>query len=126
MLAVARSPNFKDVENFGPRHDSSLGYVRESKKTLISMLGVSEDIIVNTPRSKCLDASEKYYMNSVQDEDAFFAFVSSCSDNLTLNLLNRYYVVLLPCVLVGHASIPYRGSLFLPILLSRTGRSRNV
>jgi hypothetical protein len=78
MAAVARSPNFKDVENFVPRHTSSLEYVKKSKETLISMLGVPETIIDTTPRSKHLDASEKYYMTSVREEDAFFAFVSVC------------------------------------------------
>jgi len=78
MGAVARSPNFKDVENFVPRHMSSLEYVKKSKEILISMLGVPESIIDTTPRSKNLDASEKYYMTSVREEDAFFAFVSAC------------------------------------------------
>jgi len=75
MAAVARSPNFKDIENFAPRHMSSLEYVKKSKEVLISMLGVPESIIDTTPRSKNLDASEKYYLSSVRDEDAFFGFV---------------------------------------------------
>ncbi|KAM6491916.1 hypothetical protein JOM56_012554 [Amanita muscaria] len=83
MAAVAQSSNFKDVENFVPRHMSSLEYVKKSKEILISMLGVPESIIDTTPQSKHLDASEKYYMSSIRQEDAFFA----------------YYVVLLPCVL---------------------------
>jgi len=78
MVAAARSPNFNDVENFLPRHNSSLEYVKKSKETLISMLGVPESTIDATPRSKHLDASEKYYMTSVREEDAFFAFVSVC------------------------------------------------
>ena len=78
MAAVAQSPNFEDVTNFVPRHMSSLEYVKKTREILISMLGVPESIIDNTPRSKNLDASEKYYLDSVKGEDAFFAFVSAC------------------------------------------------
>ncbi|KAJ7039977.1 hypothetical protein C8F04DRAFT_1391981 [Mycena alexandri] len=83
MAAAAWSDSFTDIKNFLPRHMSSLEYVRKSKEILISMLGVPEDIIDTTPRSKNLDASEKFYRDSIQKEDAFFA----------------YYIVLLPCVL---------------------------
>ncbi|KAG6843489.1 hypothetical protein H0H87_003921 [Tephrocybe sp. NHM501043] len=75
MLAVARSPNFKDVEIFAKRHESSLEYVKESKKTLISKLGVPEDVIAATPRSKNLGQSEKFYMDAVREDDAYLAFV---------------------------------------------------
>ncbi|KAJ7878010.1 hypothetical protein B0H14DRAFT_2712387 [Mycena olivaceomarginata] len=83
MAAAAWSDSFTDVKNFVPRHMSSLEYVTKSKEILISMLGIPENIIDTTPRSKNLDASEKFYRDSIQKEDAFFA----------------YYVVLLPCVL---------------------------
>jgi hypothetical protein len=78
MSAVSRSLKFEDIENFIPRHLSSLKYVTESKRTLTSMLGVPESVIKTTQRSEAVQASEKYYMNSVVDEDAFFAFVSAC------------------------------------------------
>ena len=78
MAAVAWFPNFKDVENFLPRHMSSLEYVTKSKEILTSMLGIPENIIDTTPRSKNLDASEKFYRDSVQKEDAFFGFVPTC------------------------------------------------
>lgn len=77
MSAVSRSLKWEDIENFVPRHLSSLNYVTESKKTLISVLGVPETTIKDTPRSEAVQASEKYYMDSVRDEDAFFAFVSA-------------------------------------------------
>ena len=78
MTAAAQSKNFKDVLDFAPRHESSLQYIKKSKEILISMLGVPEGIIDTTPRSKNLDASEKYYMKYLQTEDAYLAFVSAC------------------------------------------------
>ncbi|KAG6843380.1 hypothetical protein H0H87_005260, partial [Tephrocybe sp. NHM501043] len=83
MLAVARSPSFKEVEIFSKRHESSLKYVKESRKTLVSKLGVPEDVIDDTPRSKNLEQSEKFYKDAVGEDDAYLA----------------YYVVLLPCIL---------------------------
>ena len=76
MLAVARSPDFKAIEDFDSRHKSSLEYVKMSKEFLSTWLGVPESIISDTPRDKCLDASEKHYIKSTQDEDAWLAFVS--------------------------------------------------
>ena len=75
MLAVARSPDFKAIEDFDSRHKSSLEYVKMSKEFLSTWLGVPESIISDTPRDKCLDASEKHYIKSTQDEDAWLAFV---------------------------------------------------
>lgn len=77
MLAVARSPDFKAIEDFDSRHKSSLEYVKMSKEFLSTWLGVPESIISDTPRDKCLDASEKHYIKSTQDEDAWLAFVVS-------------------------------------------------
>lgn len=78
MSAVARAKKWEDIENFMPRHESSLKYVTELEKTIISKLGVPKDIIKATPRSEAVQESERFYMNSVRDEDAFFAFVSAC------------------------------------------------
>ncbi|KAJ7235013.1 hypothetical protein B0H12DRAFT_1327574 [Mycena haematopus] len=83
MSAVATSPNFKDVETFEFRHKSSLEYVKHLQETCVTMLGIPESTINNTPRSVELDASERFYQDSLRNEHAMLG----------------YYVVLLPCVL---------------------------
>ncbi|KAF8149743.1 hypothetical protein K438DRAFT_1779223 [Mycena galopus ATCC 62051] len=83
MNAVASSPNFADIETFEFRHKSSIEYVKKLKEICITMLGIPESTIKNTPRSVQLDTSERFYKDCLRNEDALLA----------------YYVVLLPCVL---------------------------
>lgn len=83
MSAVARAPTFEDIKNFIPRHQSSLEYVRKSKETLVTKLGVPEKIIDSTKPSKELEASEEFYVTYLQKDDPYFA----------------YYIILLPCVM---------------------------
>ncbi|KAF8153715.1 hypothetical protein K438DRAFT_1987423 [Mycena galopus ATCC 62051] len=83
MNAVAASPNFADVETFEFRHKSSLEYVTKLKETCSTLLGIPETTMKTTPRSVELDASERFYKDSLRNEDALLG----------------YYVVLLPCVL---------------------------
>ncbi|KAI6142555.1 hypothetical protein EDD17DRAFT_1661626 [Pisolithus thermaeus] len=83
MSAVARAPTFEDIKNFIPRHQSSLEYVRKSKETLVTKLGVPEKTIDSTKPSKELEASEEFYVTYLQKHDPFFA----------------YYIILLPCVM---------------------------
>ena len=78
MIAVAASPSFKDVENFGYRHESSIDYVKKLKEICITILGVSESTLDATPRSIQVDASEHFYKDKVQKEDALLGFVSTC------------------------------------------------
>ncbi|KAI6169023.1 hypothetical protein EDD17DRAFT_458170 [Pisolithus thermaeus] len=77
MSAVARAPTFEDIKSFIPRHQSSLEYVRKSKETLVTKLGVPEKTIDSTEPSKELQASEEFYVTYLQ----------------------KYYIILLPCVM---------------------------
>jgi len=85
MVAVAASPNFKDVEKFGFRHESSIEYVNKLKEICITMLGIPESTIDATLRSVQLDASENFYKTSIRQEDALLGFVSTASGNLKSN-----------------------------------------
>ena len=80
MTAVAASPNFKDIETFEYRHKSSLESVKKLKEVCVNMLGLSESIIENTPRSVELDASENFYKGSLtlRHEDATLGSVRIC------------------------------------------------
>lgn len=78
MNAVAASPNFEDVETFEFRHKSSIEYVKKIKEICITMLGIPETIIKNTPRSVELDASERFYQDSLRNENALLGFVLIC------------------------------------------------
>ncbi|KAG6819745.1 hypothetical protein H0H93_009092 [Arthromyces matolae] len=75
MATVAWAPTFEDIKNFVPRHKSSLEYVTSSKDILASLLGIAESVVDSTPRSNAVDESEEFYRTSVQQKDAFFAFV---------------------------------------------------
>lgn len=83
MSAIARAPTFEEVKNFIPRHQKSLEYVRASKETLVTKLGVPEKTVDSTKPSKELEASEEFYVTYLQKDDPYFA----------------YYIILLPCVL---------------------------
>ena len=78
MMAVAASPNFKDVESFNARHKSSLEYVKKTKEICITMLGISEDTIESTKPGTELDASQNFYKDylALRHEDALFGSVS--------------------------------------------------
>lgn len=83
MSAIARAPTFEEIKNFIPRHQKSLEYVRASKETLVTKLGVPEKTVDSTKPSKELEASEEFYVTYLQKDDPYFA----------------YYIILLPCVL---------------------------
>ena len=76
MMAVAASPNFKDVETFEYRHKSSIEYVKKLKEICITMLGIPEGTVEATPRSVELDTSERFYKDSLRNDDALLGFVS--------------------------------------------------
>jgi thiaminase len=78
MTAVAATPNFKDLETFEFRHNSSIEYIAKLKEICITMLGISESTLESTPRSVQLDASERFYKDSLRNEDALLGFVSIC------------------------------------------------
>ena len=78
MIAVAASPNFEDVETFEFRHKSSIEYAKKLKEICITMLGISEKTIKATCRSVELDASERFYKDSLRNEDALLGFVLIC------------------------------------------------
>ena len=106
MSAFAWATDFKEIEGFSKRHQSSLEYVESTKKFLSTMLCVSESTISETPPNDCIHQSEEHYKKTAQGADAWLGFVTNSSplSRSALTLSSSYYVVLLPCVLVRRTS----------------------
>ncbi|KAF7306288.1 Heme oxygenase-like protein [Mycena indigotica] len=83
MMSVAEASDFDAVEGFEYRHKSSIEYVTKLKEVCMTMLGITEETIKATKQSVQLDASQRFYKDSLRNEHALLG----------------YYVVLLPCVL---------------------------